>query len=63
MKKEETETHNSITLGEIELVSTDLPMEKLIDYVIAILENEIIKKYLQNLGERKILNLSKNYVS
>lgn len=62
-EQEEIETHNGITIGELCLTSSDLPMSELINYVIGLLQDKTIKDYLQDLNQRRLFNQAKSYMS
>jgi len=62
-KKPEQDLCNQVQVGEITLQSLGLPLEELIKYLIGMLEHKTIKDYLEGLSQRKLINLSKSYMS
>jgi len=59
----EREETNTISIGEIALSSSNLPIDELIGRVISMLQDATIKSYLENLANRKLIGTSKSYVS
>lgn len=52
---------NAVVIGELSLSSANLPMKDLITYALNLLENKIIKSYLESLSQRKMIGANKSY--
>jgi hypothetical protein len=59
--KKKVEHNNSLSIGEINLSSTDLGMDDLINRMIFLLEHQTIKEYLSFVEQKKVLGGGSNY--